>query len=150
MKLFMNTWFRVVSWIITSSGASTVRPEPLLQSGIGDESEDAFFRNKGFITRSLDETIPHVYITSSELIRLTLLQRCCPPGTNVEHTLQKKWIHHDSLTTTRENCTNKHISSRVSNTPSTEHHSSSHAHPSLATLKFSLPGYLTIRGAHLI
>jgi hypothetical protein len=39
MKLSVNTWFRVVSWIITSSGASTVW-QPRTKSIIDDREEE--------------------------------------------------------------------------------------------------------------
>jgi hypothetical protein len=39
VKLSVNTWFRVVSWIITSSGASTVR-QPKTESNINEGEEE--------------------------------------------------------------------------------------------------------------
>jgi hypothetical protein len=41
MKLSTNTWFGVVSWIITSSGASTVRhTQPKIERIIDEREEE--------------------------------------------------------------------------------------------------------------
>jgi hypothetical protein len=39
VKLYANTWFGMVSWVITSSGASTVR-QPRIESIIDERQEE--------------------------------------------------------------------------------------------------------------